>query len=419
MKKIYVLFVALFCINLLILSNLSAQLPVINFKKGVWLGIIKRTDGNDIHFNFISSSNHGKPTLTILNATEKLVVSDITTKDDSLLITLPFFASSLIVKQTSPTELNGYYIKNYVTRKQIIPFTAYFGIKERFTIYQKPSHYISGTWDVLFIDKNNDSTKSVGNFTQKNGKVTGSFLTPSGDYRYLQGVISGDTLKLSGFDGGFANLFTAIIKNDSTIEKAEFYTGASSHENWTATKNEHAQLPDEYNHSHLKMGESKLDFKFKDTKGEWVSINDDRFKNKVVIVQILGSWCPNCMDETAFLSDYYKKNKQRGIEIIGLAYERTEDFEISQKALTTFQNQLNVEYPFLITGVSVSDPQRTEKTLPQIDHLDAFPTSIFIDKKGIVRKIHTGYDGPGTGKFYDAFKKEFEELVTSLLVEKL
>jgi len=399
-------------------NHLNAQQPVPVIKKGIWLGVVKRSDGNEIHFNFLSSQKDGKPLLTIINAKERLQVTEIESKDDSVLIKLPFFASSLIVKQTSPTSLNGFYIKNYGTRKQIIPFAASFGVKERFAISQKTTRNISGTWDVLFWGKN-DSTKAVGNFTQtKDGKVTGSFLTPSGDYRYLEGVVSGDTLKLSGFDGGFANLFTAIIKDDSTLGDADFYTGASGHEHWVATKNEHAALPDEYGHSHLKIGESKLDFKFKDTKGQWVSINDDRFKNKVVIIQILGSWCPNCMDETAFLSDYYKKNKQKGIEIIGLAYERTEDFEASQKALSTFQDRFGVEYPFLITGVTASDPKKTEKTLPQIDHLDAFPTTFFLDKKGVVRKIHTGYDGPGTGKFYDAFKKEFDELVTSLVAEK-
>jgi peroxiredoxin len=403
----------------LLVNNIYSQQATPVIKKGIWLGVITRKDGKEIPFNFLSTQKEGKQLVTIINASDRLEVTEIETKDDSLLIKLPFFASSLIVKQTSPTLLKGYYIKDYVTRKQIIPFAASFGVKQRFAITQKATHNISGTWDVLFIGKDNDSTKAVGNFTQsKNGKVTGSFLTPSGDYRYLEGAISGDTLKLSGFDGGFANLFTAIIKDNSTLTNADFYTGAMGHERWTAIKNPNASLPDEYGHSHLKMGESKLDFKFKDTKGQWVSINDEQFKNKVIIIQILGSWCPNCMDETGFLSDYYKKNKQKGIEIIGLAYERTEDFAISQKALATFQNRFAVEYPFLITGVTASDPQRTEKTLPQIDHIDAFPTTFFIDKKGVVRKIHTGYDGPGTGKFYDAFKKEFNELVTSLVEEK-
>ena len=138
----------------------------------------------------------------------------------------------------------------------------------------------------------------------------------------------------------------------------------------------------------------------------------------MVIVQILGSWCPNCMDETAFLSEYYSKNNKKGVEVIGLAYERNDNFEESVKALAPFRKRFNVQYPFLITGVTPSDPQRVEKTLPQIDRISAFPTTLFLDKKGNVRKIHTGYDGPGTGKFYDQYKKEFDDLITELLNEQ-
>ena len=135
------------------------------------------------------------------------------------------------------------------------------------------------------------------------------------------------------------------------------------------------------------------------------------------MVQILGSWCPNCMDETSFLSAYYNKNKGKGIEVIGLAYERTTDFAESKEALQPFQKRFGVQYPFLITGVSVSDKQLTEKTLPQLDSIQAFPTTIFINKKGEVDKIHTGYDGPATGVHFEEFKTEFEAEIEKLLTE--
>jgi thiol-disulfide isomerase/thioredoxin len=168
----------------------------------------------------------------------------------------------------------------------------------------------------------------------------------------------------------------------------------------------------------MREGETKLNFRFVSTKGDTIGIDDARFKNKVVIVQILGSWCPNCMDETAFLSEYYKANRQKGIEIIGLAYERSEDIEAAKKALLPFEKRLDVQYPFLITGVSVSDDKRTEKTLPQIDAIKAFPTTIFIRKDGKVDKIHTGFNGPGTGEYYEEFKKEFNEEISSLLNDR-
>jgi hypothetical protein len=123
------------------------------------------------------------------------------------------------------------------------------------------------------------------------------------------------------------------------------------------------------------------------------------------------------MDETKFLSDFYNKNQRRGVEMIGLAYERTPDFGSSQKALQPFKKRLDVEYPVLITGVTVSDPQKAEKTLPQLESIAAFPTTIFVDKKGNIRKLESGFSGPATGEHYTEFKKKFNKIVDDLLDE--
>ncbi|HYH15363.1 MAG TPA: TlpA family protein disulfide reductase, partial [Flavisolibacter sp.] len=98
-------------------------------------------------------------------------------------------------------------------------------------------------------------------------------------------------------------------------------------------------------------------------------------------------------------------------------YERTTDFEKSKASLERFQKRFNVQYPMLVTGVTVTDPLRVEKTLPQLDRIAAFPTTIFIDKQGIVRKIHSGFNGPGTGEHYELFQREFNETINALLKE--
>jgi thiol-disulfide isomerase/thioredoxin len=117
-----------------------------------------------------------------------------------------------------------------------------------------------------------------------------------------------------------------------------------------AEKNEQAKLPDEYSQTALRDSSvTSLHFKFPDLKGRMVSINDPAFKNKVVIVQILGSWCPNCMDETRFMSAYYTQNKSRGVEVLGLAYERTTSFADAKRLLQPFIKRFQVTYP-LVTG---------------------------------------------------------------------
>jgi peroxiredoxin len=387
-------------------------------KTGIWQGVLQRPDGANIIFNFDAQLENGKQVLYVINADDRLLVDDITKKGDSLWINMPFFGSSFAVRVKADGNWEGLYAKSYGSSRRLeIPFIAKFGVSERFPL-SKTKFNLTGRWAVKFGDSG-VVTPAIGEFEQQpNGKITGTFLTTTGDYRYLEGSVNGNNLTLSGFDGGYAILFTAKIKNNNQLYDAYMYSSLSAPNKWTAVKNANAELPDGYGVSKLRDGESKLNFKFAATTGDSVSINDAQYAGKVVVIQILGSWCPNCLDETEFLVKNYKENKQKGVEVIGLAYERTTDFEQSVKALAPFQKRLNVPYPFLVTGVAVSDPKRVEKTLPQLDKIEAFPTTIFIDKKGLVRKIHSGYDGPATGKHYEVFKKEFDEVINSLLKEQ-
>ena len=198
-----------------------------------------------------------------------------------------------------------------------------------------------------------------------------------------------------------------------------FYAGATSIQGWVGEKNEKARLPDEYSLTHLKDStQASLHFRFADLSGQMISLSNPVYKNKVVIIQILGSWCPNCMDETKFLAPWFAKNKSRGVEVIGLAYERTSSRADAKRLLQPFITRFHVTYPILPTCVTVNDSLRTQKTLPELQEIVGFPTTIFIDKKGRVRKIHTGFNGPGTGEHYLIFQKEFNELVDRLLREQ-
>jgi thiol-disulfide isomerase/thioredoxin len=166
-------------------------------------------------------------------------------------------------------------------------------------------------------------------------------------------------------------------------------------------------------YSVLKTGNSKLDFSLPDIDGKKVSINDAEYKGKVVVVSILGSWCPNCLDEMKYLVPWHKENKKRGVEIIGLAFERKEDPAYAKRVLSQLRDRSGVEYKILFGG-KVGE-EATSKVLPQLSKIISYPTLIFIDKKGNVNKIHTGFNGPATGKFYEEFKEEFNRTIDELL----
>ncbi len=405
---------------LFVCAVVAFSYPKKDLPNTVWQALLHRPDGNTIPFLFETKDSEGKKIIYFHNAAEQLLADSISISGDSIFIQMPFFDSRIEAKIMNDGSLHGNWIKRLENESKSIAFTAIAGHANRFEISNTvPSHNITGRWAVQFVNTNaNDTTLSVGEFRQDGNRLTGTFLNPTGDYRYLQGVVDGDSLKLSCFDGGHAFLFTAKIIDDKSISGGYYFSGATYFEKWVAKKDSNATIADEYGLTKLKAGEQKLNFSFRDIDGKMVSINDKRFKNKVVLVQIMGSWCPNCMDETHFLSAYYNQQKQKEVEIIALAYERSADFERAQKNIRSFQKKFAVHYPMLVTGVTITDSLRTEKTLPQLEKLMAFPTLIMIDKKGIVRKIHSGFTGPGTGEHYQNFIDDFNKTINGMVKEK-
>jgi peroxiredoxin len=385
-------------------------------QQGTWRAQLLREDGNHIVFNFEVGRDNKKTVLYILNAGERMKVDNIRVSKDSVWIQMPVFESGFRAKLTAGKQLEGVWTKE--SRKGIVqmPFTAVAQNKTRFPAALPPVHNITGRWAIHFIGEDKLNENAVGEFVQKGNILSGTMLTATGDYRYLGGVVNGDTLKLSTFDGMHAYFFTAKISSDQQLTEGHFYSGSTASLTWVATKNAQAAVPD-VAAMYLKKGEERLNFSFSDLNKKMVAMHDQRFKNKVVIVQIMGSWCPNCMDETAFLSAFYNQNRQRGVEVVGLAYEYSTDFERAKKSVQKFKDRFGVQYPLLITGVAVGDSLRTEKTLPQLTRIQSFPSTIFIDKKGRVAKIHVGFEGPGTGMHYETLKKEYAETVERLLKE--
>ncbi len=400
---------------LLFVSGYSNAQSVL--KDGIWRGELQRADGQQVVFNFSVSDSDSRTVIYIFNAEEHLRVDKIETKGDSVFIQMPFFDSYFALKNINGNKLTGIWTKNYGTRLERMPFMAIYGDSSRMESYKPSRVDVSGSWATK-VGHGKQGFSAIGLFKQNGIRVTGTFLTPSGDYRFLDGVMSGDTLKLSGFDGGHALLFTAIADGDSLID-GRMYSINSVLATWAAARKNYKILPAAYDIDNIKPGSVKLNFKLKDMRNDKVvSLNDPKYKDKVVILQLLGSWCPNCYDETPFLIDYYKKNRQRGVELIAVDFERTENYAESKRTMNAFLNRFDFEYPVVFSGVAATDTALTQKVFPGLPvEIKAFPSLIFIDKSGFVRKVHSGFNGPATGIYYDEFKEEFDSVVNSLLAE--
>jgi len=393
---------------------IACKPPINDLKTGTWRAILETNSGAEIPFIFQVSQSEGKKAIHIINGAENIKVEGLMS-GRNVTIPLPSFGSEIKAKLTS-SGLEGAWIRHLPNKDSEIPFRAEYNIKKRFVDSEAPMYNITGRWRTRFVAEGRaDSTIAVGEFIQKGALVKGTFLTASGDYRYLEGSVSGDKLSLSAFDGAHAYLFTATIKGPQTISEGKFYAGASAVEDWSASKNAQASLPDAYSLTSLKEGTSSIEFNFESLDGKPVSLKDDVFENKIIVVQLFGSWCPNCVDEMKYLVQFYNKYHKKGVEVVGLAYERSGEKEWAKKAVGKLKQRLNVPYPLLLTGYTHKE---VVKSMPQIVDFKSFPTTIVIDKNKKARKIHTGFTGPATGAHYANFIKEFEAQIDMLLAEK-
>ena len=194
-----------------------------------------------------------------------------------------------------------------------------------------------------------------------------------------------------------------------------FYSGASWQEPWEAKLNQNFKLANAEEITFLKNKEEKINFSFPDLNKKTISLNDKKFENKPVIIQVMGSWCPNCMDESAYLADVYKQYKHQGLEIIALAFEKTTDFEKAKNQVLRLQKRFKMDYTILITQQTGKD--KASEVLKALNRITAFPTTIFLNKQHQVVKIHTGFSGPATGNDYELFKRNTENVIERLLKE--
>lgn len=405
---------------LLIFFSLAMHAQM-SLKQGIWRGVLTLSEKKNeiiLPFNFNVIYVKGKPMIEVLNADEKIKVTEVVVSGDSVNFKMPVFDTEFRTVLKRDT-LSGLWINNSKKEKNKIPFEAFFGEKTRFTGDKPAAVDFSGRYEVTFNAGTADEYKAIGLFKQTGSRVTGTFLTETGDYRYLEGLAQDNTMALSCFDGAHAFLFFAGSSKTSGRADSlsgKFFSGVSGREDWIALKSDSFKLKDPESITYLKSQDEKIGFSFPNLQSQTVSLSDKKFENKVVIIQVMGSWCPNCMDETAYLSQVYKQYKSKGLEIVALAYERTPDFEKAKNNVLRLKNRYGVGYEFLITGLTGAG--KASESLPFLNKISAFPTTIILDRKHHVQSIYTGFSGPATGKAFEQYKLKTESLLQQLLLKK-
>ncbi|HMN47294.1 MAG TPA: TlpA disulfide reductase family protein, partial [Povalibacter sp.] len=348
--------------------------------------------------------------LYLINGRERTRVPNVTLRDGELAAMFPGYENSLRATMHRDRLEGAVTLIKAGGVEQVIPFKATLGETGRFYAESSTDNAdVAGRWEVTFTDDAGKTSRGVAIFEQTHDRVTGTVMTPTGDHRFLEGQVHGDDVHLSTFAGGLAYLYKLRIENGALV--GEYWQGLKGHEKVSAQRNEDAELE----HIATTLKSDRFDFTFEDVDGKPVSLSDERFRGKVVLVTLGGTWCPNCHDEAAVLVPFYQEHKDRGFEIIALMFERHGEFARAAAAVRGYQRDLHIDYPTLIAGVA--DDEDPERKLPTLSGVYGYPTSILIDRQGKIRNVHTGFNGPATGQHYDEYVQEFTQQVNELLAE--
>lgn len=352
---------------------------------------------------------------SLVNGQERVPINEVLFENGELLLRFPAFNNEIRARLDDGQLVGELVLVKRHGATQSMPFVATPGAERKpESTGNSSEHDLSGRWSATFHEPDGSNAAAIGEFQQRGARLFGTFLHPNGDYRYLAGYVRGDEFKLSTFDGAHAFIFTGNVE-DGRIVNGQFWSGTSWHQTWTAERNAEAKLPDAYSRTWLKPGYERFTFEFPDPDGNPVSIDDPRFDGKVVVVTLAGTWCPNCHDEARFMAPLYDEYRDKGLEVVALMFEHFEDHDVAAARIRDFREKFDIDYATLIAGVS----SKTEAAdvLPSLNAVLAFPTTIFIDRQGKVRRIHTGFSGPGTGAHYEELTAEITAFIDELLAE--
>ncbi len=386
--RLVVLFFVIF------VSQISFSQRVKSIKVGHWKGELAMNDRLFIPFWIDFSSKKSKVQMEIVNSDERLKMR-LKADNDSITAFFPESEAYLKFKlEQSNKEIRGYWINPNKKTIVKIPFNAW-QINDIIEIAPNTSN-ISGRWKTTFGPNSKAPENAVGIFEQTAGTIKGTFLTETGDYRYLVGSIGANKFQMSTFNGSWSFLFEGKVVGDSIY--GNFYSGQSYQTSWLAVKDATAQLKDDDSLTYL-VNDKPFQFdEVIDLKGKPFRLSNKNFENKVVVFQIMGTWCPNCIDETKLLNSLFENYKSYGLEVFALGYEVGTNQKLQINRLKAFKKRLRVKYSVLLAGTN--DKNVAAKQFPMLNEIISFPTTIIVDRKGKIRFIHTGFSGPATGEFY-------------------
>ncbi|MFN0112665.1 MAG: TlpA family protein disulfide reductase [Blastocatellia bacterium] len=386
---------------------------------GVWRGAIKNNSGETVAFTLEVKRDGEKIIGELVNGNERTVSTSGSFAGDKLTLNYDFYDAKLTAT-IDGDHLQGAFDRQWGKKILNREIHATRGEVSKASSSDSGAN-VTGEW-VMTVGQEPRLSYWRAAFLQVNGEVSGTIIPVSGDWGAMTGSIENGELRLNRFDGINCRVFKAKLTPEGKLEGIVDFGLTDPIRKVVAeriTENNKAivaNLPDPMNHTRMSNPAEPFRFGFPDLNSKLVSNTDELFKNKVVAVSITGSWCPNCHEEAPFLQEMFDRYGSQGFQPVALAFEYSGEFTRDLEQVKIFAKRHSLKYPVLLAG-STEDGQ-IQQNLPQLVGFGAYPTTVFIGRDGLVKRIHAGFEGRATGERFTKLKTELENLIKELLAEK-
>lgn len=387
-------------------AALFALLSTAPDPSGSWRSVLDLA-GGPLRFGLEIAEGDGGLRAELCNAGECVPAGRVRIAGDSLVIDLSDYAAT-IAARVSGDSLVGTYSNVGSRGPRVIPFRASRGTWRASAL---PPGF-AGQWDATLVTDGRASPR-IFVFSDGAHGAEAAVVSNTGDYGRFRGDPAGDSVAFAHFDGTFVYMFTARLDGDTL--RGTFHAGLRTQTPFTAVRSAgkaHLRAPTEVTRADTT---TPFRFAFPDLDGRLVTQDDPRFRGKVVIVDVFGTWCSTCHYAAPILDRFQREYGPRGLAVVGLAYEVTGDTAVDGVLVRRYREKFGLTFPLLLAGIGTAE--MAAPTLPQLDGFTAFPTTIFLGRDGKVRRVHAGFYGPATGDMHRRQVAEFRAVIEALLRE--
>ncbi|HLA69453.1 MAG TPA: TlpA disulfide reductase family protein [Bacteroidota bacterium] len=402
---------ALFCFPLLLLLACQKPIP----ERATWSGTIILAENQKLPLRLEIDFASSPPSGSFLVGEERTAIPEISRNGDSLSIILSEYGAAMHGKWDGKSW-NGAFFR-YRKDTVRLEFSASPEPAEpaKPAASSPPGVHLVGTFQVYYNNPDGIDSTTMAKFWTRGDSVFGTFIDPSGDHGLMVGTQSGTTARVGRFTGWQANLIE--LEQREGQWRGKYYARQFPPQVFSlVSRPSIPSKPLDPRRTRMRNPSAPFVFAGVTADGDSMRSSDPRFKGKALIVDIMGTWCHNCLDEAPLLEQLYKEYKDKGLEIIGLSFEVTNDVTVARGNLDIYRKRHGLTFPLVYSG-SLDALNVDAKIHGQLEDFFAYPTSIFINKKGKVEHLHWGFKGPGTGEEYQQEVTRFYEYVQKLVRE--